>query len=359
MKRQCASANLGRSLVLAIVAVSLSCLGDSPDESAPAALSVTDKVTKPELPEGAVITPLPDPATLAAAVMSQPPLQAGPGVGRLPQTFAVSADGANTHTIPLEVPPGRAGIQPSLSLSYSSRGGNGPVGVGWTLTGLSQVSRCRNDPRLDGSARPVKLDSLDRFCLDGAELVLVQGTYGADGSEYRTEPDTFTKIVAHAAATDACGGGQSDPQHPSPTTWTAYGKDGRILKYGMTCDSLSSGSEATYIDDDSPPQNLLRRLAWHLQRVEDRSGNYMQFKYNNATSRSSKDIEVSIAKIEYGLPTTGNGLAKRYVTFGYEGRTDPLSFFVHGLQMHVSTRLKSITMTAPSETGASMTVRWA
>src|SRR5262249_12611038 len=57
--------------------------------------------------------------------------------------FRVTSDGAGSYSIPLWVSPGRAGIQPELTLEYNSRSGNGPLGVGWALQGLSQITRCR------------------------------------------------------------------------------------------------------------------------------------------------------------------------------------------------------------------------
>ena len=41
--------------------------------------------------------------------------------------------GAFTRSIPIAVPPGRRGLDPSLSLSYNSSTGNGFVGAGWSL----------------------------------------------------------------------------------------------------------------------------------------------------------------------------------------------------------------------------------
>ena len=48
-----------------------------------------------------------------------------------PETSLFS--GAAVYKIPIEVPPGRGGIAPSMALTYNSQQGNGWVGVGWDL----------------------------------------------------------------------------------------------------------------------------------------------------------------------------------------------------------------------------------
>ena len=58
--------------------------------------------------------------------------------GSIAGTAAVSPSGAAVYAIPIQVPPGTAAVMPQLSLSYSSEAGDGPLGVGWTLNGLSR-----------------------------------------------------------------------------------------------------------------------------------------------------------------------------------------------------------------------------
>ena len=68
----------------------------------------------------------------------------------------------------LDVPPGRLGLAPKLTLSYSTGTGNGAFGLGWSL-GLPGVARktSRGVPRLTDD---------DTYLLSGAEdLVRVAG----------------------------------------------------------------------------------------------------------------------------------------------------------------------------------------
>jgi len=42
--------------------------------------------------------------------------------------------GTGNFTVPIAVPPGRNGFQPQLNLVYSTGNGNGPFGLGWSLS---------------------------------------------------------------------------------------------------------------------------------------------------------------------------------------------------------------------------------
>src|SRR3954451_18482348 len=72
------------------------------------------------------------------------------GTMALPGQLSVGQAGAATYSIPIALPPGTAGMAPTLSLDYSSSGGDGFLGVGWSLSGLPSVGRCPRTKAQDG-----------------------------------------------------------------------------------------------------------------------------------------------------------------------------------------------------------------
>src|SRR5215217_6319444 len=60
------------------------------------------------------------------------------GIG---EKFAANpVTGAGSMTVPLATSAGRSGFGPQLTLSYDSGAGNGPFGLGWSLS-LPSISR--------------------------------------------------------------------------------------------------------------------------------------------------------------------------------------------------------------------------
>jgi hypothetical protein len=71
------------------------------------------------------------------------------GIG---ETFAPDLHtGTGNFTVPLVLPPGRNGFQPDIELVYSTGHGNGPFGLGWSLSipGIARKTT-RGVPRYDG-----------------------------------------------------------------------------------------------------------------------------------------------------------------------------------------------------------------
>ena len=112
--------------------------------------------------------------------------------------FRVDESGAATYSININAPAGTAGVTPAISLSYSSNNLiEGPLGVGWSIAGLSAISRCPQTPIHDnGNIQGVQYNNEDKFCLDGQRLLLKSGSYGAPNSTYHTAIDNFATITA-------------------------------------------------------------------------------------------------------------------------------------------------------------------
>ncbi|MEZ5564274.1 MAG: FG-GAP-like repeat-containing protein [Gammaproteobacteria bacterium] len=144
-------------------------------------------------------------------------------VGRLAAEFGVSGSGAATYEMPISVAAGRGGLKPVIGLRYSSQDGDQEAGMGFSITGLSRISRCAHSIAVDGRVQGVQFASDDRFCLDGRPLILVAGSYGADGAEYRTEVDNLQRVISRGR--QGTGPASFEVQHPDGLTWR-YGNDG-------------------------------------------------------------------------------------------------------------------------------------
>ena len=188
-------------------------------------------------------------------------------VGAIGGTVDISALGGATYTIPIQVPDGVGGMQPNLSIVYNSQSGNGLLGWGWNLGGLSAITRVGQTPYHDNNVTGVSFTYLDRFALDGQRLRPLNGaTNGLDGTEYRTEVDGMMKIKSFNRRDSESGG------DISPACFRVWTPDGRVLEYGS---STSNEAKVFYRDGDGTQHTAI----WLLRRVEDEYGNYMEYHY--------------------------------------------------------------------------------
>lgn len=102
-----------------------------------------------------------------------------------------------SYAIPIDIPEGRNGLQPLLSLKYVSRFTDGFLGMGWDLEGISNISRVNKTLFSDGQADAIRGTLADKYALNGNRLVAINGTYGTANSEYRTETEEFSKVIAY------------------------------------------------------------------------------------------------------------------------------------------------------------------
>lgn len=136
-----------------------------------------------------------------AQAQTQIPVQklAAASSGVTAQDQVDGANGSFQQTIPIEVPP-FFGIEPKLALTYESKVGNGPLGMGWRVGGLSVIQRAspgRGAPTFDGN---------DVYLLDGQQLTActtgmsTTAASCAAGGTHTTRVESFLRIVRNGGS---------------------------------------------------------------------------------------------------------------------------------------------------------------
>jgi len=257
-------------------------------------------------------------------------------VGTLGGTISTGAMGGAVYTVPIELPVGINGMQPSLALTYNSQGGNGLAGWKWDLAGLSSITRTGQTLYHDGAVGGVTLnDDNDRFMLDGQRLIPIQ-KYG-DSIDYKTEQDGLALIRAYTKEkTISFGPGQTMFTIRWIDNFKVWNPDGTILEYGFTDNARIE------------PQNELypQALCWLLNKAIDRNGNAIIYNY----TESQETGEYYIESIEY----TANdllGIKPEFtVTFSYSNKSDYEFSYVVGNLVQRKKLLNAITVLKKGET---------
>jgi RHS repeat-associated protein len=280
------------------------------------------------------------------------PIVAAGSSGYLADNWSVSPDGAFGDSIGLAVPAGRAGVQPTLSLEYSSSAGNGLLGMGWSVTGAtSRITRCGRTLATEGTVSGIAYDKTDRFCLDGQKLVAVgavgygSGEYGEIDTQYRTESDTFAQIVSTGSdATTASG----------PDAFLVRTRDGLVMTYEpFTGTRTTSGVGFMQGPVDWVETVTQKRVVWLLTKESDRSGNEIRWSYTGDFSNG--DYRPDHISYTYN---TGVLPASRSVQFTYEDRPDVVTGWAAGVKYTLPKRIKSIDMFAPNPATTALVWRY-
>ena len=237
-------------------------------------------------------------------------------VGMSEGNASVSPGGAATYEMPIKLTPGTGGMVPQLSIVYNSQGSDGLLGIGCSISGLSAISRCPKNLSNDGFISPIKFDATDPFVLDGNRLILVSGNYGADGSEYRTENNSFVKVKAIG---NANGG---------PERFMVWTKSGLIQEFGNTDDSKIEAS------------GKLNVIYWLLNKVTDTKDNYFTITYEEDHAKG----EYRPSRIDYTGNTKAIPVLNPYssVRFTYGYRNVVNNIYLAGSKSQVSRLLQDI-----------------
>jgi hypothetical protein len=179
----------------------------------------------------------------------------GPVIGSIPGSFDVTLSGSASYSIPIKIAPGTAGTEPKLQLVYNSQVPAGALGMGWSIVGLSAITRGPKDVFIDGSIDGIRLEDTDALYLDGQRLIPVgqTGTGANRLIEYRKWIDDQTRVYQIGATI-------------STSIFRAQTKGGLTLTFDG-----SNGSRVLFDDGTT--------LAMAVSRIRDTYGNYVEFTY--------------------------------------------------------------------------------
>src|SRR3989344_5464884 len=208
-----------------------------------------------------------------------------------------ASTGAFTYSYPLSIPPGRSGMQPSLSLNYHSQDlrNDSLAGYGWSLSisYIERIARKGVDKLYDGN------DEYFTSSLSGELEKISTGNYGP-----KVENGDFLKYQF------------------SGNIWTVTDKKGTVYTFGSASASLQDDATGTKI------------FKWMIQKIQDTNGNYVRYEY-------FKDAgQVYPSKIFY----TGNGISDGIfeIEFLRQARTDKAAMYGTGFSVTTNFRINEI-----------------
>nr|WP_264085164.1 SpvB/TcaC N-terminal domain-containing protein [Kibdelosporangium phytohabitans] len=240
-------------------------------------------VTAPEHPEGTSFNP-----NQIKDIKAADP---GAGVNLIGAPSANNSGDARM-SYPLEVPKGRAGLEPKLAVGYSSAGANSWLGVGWDIgTPMISVDTRWGVPRYDPGLET------ESYLLNGEQLTPVahRGELQKRTAEkvfHARVEGRFDRIVRHG-------------DKPVNYWWEVTDKQGTRTIYG--------GADNTTLADSAG--NV---AVWAMREVRDTTDNVMRYRYARVADGGTPNSAVAGGNLyPQRITYTGHGDAEgRYsVTF--------------------------------------------
>lgn len=217
----------------------------------------------------------------------------GKSVGEIPVSSGLSPMGAKTYDIPIKAYPGINGMTPRLSIHYDSHAGASEFGYGWSLSGLSKITRGHQTIHYDGKTESISLGNSDSFYLDGMRLIKIGTETGC--ILFETESGNIK----------AKGYVSGDVMK----YFEVFYPDGKKGIFGLVSNSIS-------------------RLDYPMSKISDLHGNAIEYRYMDSDNRS------------YIIGVMYNGSAM--INFSYEDSPTPITAFIAGKQIVRKKRLTKI-----------------
>ena len=247
---------------------------------------------------------------------------AADAVGKTTSSFSVSNSGAAVYDIAIKCPDGGS-FSPQISLSYNSQSaGYGLAGFGFSISGLSVITKGGKDMFHDKIQTSKYSDYYDAFYLDGKRLIKKESTN--DGYCYTVEGDPYTNVFFHR-------------EFPITSSWFEIkNTKGETYIYGKSSNSrlTTTYKVGTYTSSWGE--------SWYLERSEDKYSNYITYEY--ATDANS--YWVRPISIKYGLNDEHNRGIENCIRFEYQSLGDNYRDFAIGIKKgKIDKCISSITTT--------------
>lgn len=209
--------------------------------------------------------------------------------------------GAFTYSVPIEVPPGRHGLTPQLSLVYNSSAGNGFLGVGWDLP-IGYVMRSTKYG-VDYNCNPASSPNpCFVFMMGGTSAELIRRTDWCS--------DCFGALVEGAFMRF---------RFVNNAYWEVTDRSGTKYLLGQTSASKQDGTPGVF--------------KWMIDAVIDTRSNTLNYSYFKHQG------EIYIDQINY---------QQNSITFYREGRSDASTVYASNFAVTTAYRLAAIDVWANS-----------
>ncbi len=236
-------------------------------------------------------------------------LPSGPGsVEGLGGSFEPQLNsGTVTYGVTLPIPAGRAGLTPTLSLSYEGGHGNGVCGFGWGV-GVGSIRR-QSDKGFP------HYNSSDTFLLGGEELVPLSNPE----QDWRCENDHSFQRIRKVPDRNAW-----EVTEPSGTRHVYGGYRGEGARFSAVLNPSATGNDFD------------RTYLWMLESTIDLHGNHIEYEYTPG------DGILYLSRITWSHWPQGGTTNFYEVRFSYEIRPDVFDDYRPGFLVRTGQRMTRI-----------------